>query len=69
MPVLDGSIPVHRATLPGPGLLHREAPSIQVLWKKRKQDVFDRRRTDAVLGARRGRVQYTTEEELTVDLW
>ena len=69
MPVLDGSIPAHRAPLPGPGLLHREAPSIQVLWKKRKQGVFDRRRTDAVLGARRGRVQYTAEEELTVDPW
>ena len=43
MPVLDGSIPAHRAPLPGPCLLHREAPSIQVLWKKRKQGVFDRR--------------------------
>ena len=73
MPVLDGSIPAHRAPLPGPCLLHREAPSIQVLWKKRKQGVSDRRHligdTDAVLGARRGRVQYTAEEELTVDPW
>ena len=47
--------------------MHREAPSIQVLWKKRKQGVSDRRHligdTDAVLGARRGRVQYTAEEE------
>jgi len=36
--------------------------SCQVLWKKRKQGVLDGD-TDAVSGARRGRAQYTAEEE------
>ena len=48
----------------GPALCIERSLSLscQVLWKKRKQGVLDGD-TDAVSGARRGRAQYTAEEE------